>query len=139
MKLFVSAEEGPWPEEKKHEIHSQILSIHNNSLTPLEKFLVNKDYGSSLKTLYIIQMILRPDIKLYEERTLYKAKEGSADYRLKIDYDAFVQADEQEKRRLIIENILQCVRLLGEKTKKQKTDFDAQRLENDIIEFTKHT
>lgn len=84
-------------------------------------------------------MILRPDIKLYEERTLYKAKEGSADYRLKIDYDAFVQADEQEKRRLIIENILQCVRLLGEKTKKQKTDFDAQRLENDIIEFTKHT
>ncbi len=136
MKLFIGGEMGPWPKELDDLISKQRLTIQHNTVKPLEKFLLEKNYGPGLKDLGIIMMILHPDYQLYKERTLYRAKESSADYRLKIDYDAFVSADEAGKRRLMIENILQCVRLLGIKTKKQKTKFDAERLEKDIIEFT---
>ncbi len=138
MKLFIGGEMGPWPEKLGTEIEKQLRQIHNKDFTPLKNLLLNKDYGSGLKDLGVIPMIMQPDIKLYKERTLYRAKQASADYRLKIDYDAFINADEVGKKKLMIENILQCVRLLGIKTKKQKTDFDAEKLEQDIIKFTNY-
>jgi hypothetical protein len=138
MKLFVSSESGIFPEDKLVEIEKSLDSIQSSVFTPLEDFLENRNYGSGLTNLYVIQMIIRPDIEFLKERTLYRAKQASADYRLKIDYEAFVKADEAGKKKLMIENILQCVRLLGIKTKKQKTEFDAEKLERDIREFTKY-
>lgn len=135
MKLFIGGEMGPWPEELSKEIERQILVIHHSTEKPLEEFLAKKDYGPGLKDLGIIPIIFRPDVRLYNERTLYRVKKGDADYRLKIDYDKFVHADEKGKRALIIKNILQAIRMIGERAKKNKVEFDSEKMERDIREF----
>ena len=126
---------GPWPEELDKEIDRQILAIHHNTEKPLEEFLKDKDYGTGLKSLYLIPMIFRPDIKLYNERMLYRAKKGEADYRLKIDYDKYIHADEAGKRSLIIKNLLLAIRLIAIKAKKNKMEFDSEKMEKDIRDF----
>lgn len=126
---------GPWPKELDKEIDQQRAAIHRSTVRPLEEFLAKEDYGPGLRSLGVIPMIFRPDIKLYNERTLYRAKKGEADYRLKIDYDKYVHTDEVGKRSLIIKNLLQAIRMIAVKAKKNKVEFDAERLEKDIRKF----
>lgn len=126
---------GPWPKGLDEVIDKERLSIRHTTLKPLEEFLKDKDYGPGLVDLGLIHMIFRPDIKLYNERMKYDAKKGDADYRLKINYDDFVHADESGKRSLLIKNLLSAIRMIGEKTKHDKAVFDSEQMEYDIREF----
>jgi|SRR5882724_9637975 len=135
MKLWVGGEMGPWPEGLGQDIEQQQRSIRRRAIKPLEEYLADRDYGSDLKTLYVIPMTFRPDIELYNERKLFRPGKKDADYRLKIDYDDFVNASEEGKEKLILQNIIQCVRLVGDKMKKKRLEFDAQKMEREIRDF----
>ena len=50
---------------------------------------------------------------------------------MKINHDTFLHADEEKKRRLLLKNIIDAIRYLKEKIKKEH--FDADRLERDIL------
>jgi hypothetical protein len=97
------------------------------------KILNDKNYGTALVDIGIIPIIMSQellDAGFFKERRLLKRKEKSADYRLKIDYEKFMNGDDETRRLLIIQNIIDSIRDLGRKLKK---DFDAQSLENDIL------
>jgi hypothetical protein len=66
----------------------------------------------------------------FAERKLIKRKSREADIRLQIDYDRFLSADKEMRRKLIIKNIIDSIRVVGQKAKK---DFNGERLEKDIL------
>lgn len=127
---------GPWPKELDKEIEQQKLSIRRTTTKPLEEYLKSHDYGEGLKDLGVIPMCFKPGwMTHYKERKLYNSKNGDADFRLNIDYDSFINADEQGKRKLLIINILQAIRLIGIEAKKAGAEFDAKKMEQDIRDF----
>src|SRR5579885_3625782 len=135
MKLWVGGEMGPWPEGLGQDIEAEQLSIRHRAIKPLEEYLAGRDYGSGLKTLYVIPMTFPPGFKFYNERRLLRPGKKEADYRLKIDYQSFVNANEERKEKLLLKNIIQCVRLVGAKMKKRKLEFDSEKMEREIREF----
>ena len=64
----------------------------------------------------------------------FSKKNKDADIRMRIDYHDFLNGDLQKKKELLLENIIESVRALGQKVKK---DFDSTKLERDIIELFK--
>jgi len=96
-----------------------------------------KDYGSALDEIGIIPNILDLETwagMVYKDRKLFQKKKKEADYRLMIDYNSFVKADKKGKQKLFIENMIKVVRDLGRKIK-SKEEFDAEKLEKDILEL----
>jgi len=99
----------------------------------LNKALKDKNYGSAIENIGIIPVIITQELLnagFFKERRLFKRKEKSADYRLRINYEKFMSGNDVTRRLLIIKNIIVSIRDLGRKAKK---DFDAQSLENDIL------
>ena len=96
----------------------------------------NKNYGREVEDISIIPVIvdLPPEHEaagFFKERMLFKRKSKEADYRLRINFNKFNKADDKLKRLLLTRNIVESIRNLGVKAKK---DFDAESLENDILE-----
>ncbi|MGW8449465.1 Imm44 family immunity protein, partial [Bacillus wiedmannii] len=67
----------------------------------------------------------------FKERKLFKKKSKVADFRLRIDYETFSTANYSARKILILKNIIQSIRILGEKA---KSDFNAIKLEQDILQ-----
>jgi hypothetical protein len=106
--------------------------------TKLEN-LQDKDYGYALKSIGIIPICVDitkeiEEAGFYKERKLYKRKEKDADYRLRMDYEKFLNGNDDIKRLLLVKNILDCIRLIGLKIKE---GFASKELENDILELLK--
>ncbi|PGA61635.1 dihydrolipoamide succinyltransferase [Bacillus pseudomycoides] len=99
------------------------------------KKLENNHYGNEIESISIIPIIIEiipelEDASFFKERKLFKRKNKEADMRLRINIETFLNADRARKKLLIVKNVIECVRILGTKAKK---DFDAERLENDIL------
>ena len=71
----------------------------------------------------------------YKERKLFKRKNKSTDFRLRIDYDDFCQGNDENRMKLIIRNIIDSVRVLDSRATK---DFDGEVLECDILNLFKY-
>ena len=120
------------------EIDSSVSDLFGEVCNEIEqklKVLETNDYGTEVESIGIIPIIvnLSPDLEdagFFKERKLFSKKKKDADYRLRIDYAKFVNADREIKKLLILKNVITCIRLLSEKATK---DFDAKRLENDIF------
>lgn len=100
------------------------------------KVLEVHDYGSTIKDIGVIPIImsLSPELEeqgFFRERKLVKRKCGEADYRLKIDYDKFVNSSDEVRTLLIVKNVIASIRDIGRKVK----DFDAERFEKDILDL----
>ncbi len=97
------------------------------------------NYGDAINLISIIPTIFSPktfEALPYKERKYFSWKNKEADYRLRIDYDKFIKGDDLTKRNLILDNIIQSIRLLNKKVKK---GFEGKKLENDIRnEFSYH-
>jgi hypothetical protein len=126
-------------------ISGEVAKEAGNGYGPLATSLEKKinecikgnDYGSVLKKIGIIPTIfdLQTYVGLpYQERKLLKRKKGEADYRLAINYDNFVSTDDAGKERLLVENIIESIRDIGKKLKKE--EFDAEKLETDVLVAT---
>ena len=103
----------------------------------IQKNLDNDNYyqGFSINIANIIRIKLetqkKPTKIVVKERVKFSKKNKDADIRLRIDYHDFLNGDLQKKKELLLENIIESVRALGLKVKK---DFDSAKLERDIIE-----
>jgi len=107
----------------------------SNEIEARIKNLESNEYGTEIDSLGIIPIIvnLTPDLEnagFFKERMLFSHKKKEADYRLRIDYNRFINSDNRMKKLLIIKNIIDSIRLLGKKAKK---DFNAKKLEDDIL------
>ncbi|SHI17478.1 Imm44 family immunity protein [Desulfosporosinus lacus] len=127
MEIFMSGEIDTTISEAFREIRNEIKQKL--------KILEVNDYGNAVQNLGIIPIIvnLEPELEsagFFKERKLYKKKTKDADYRLRIDYESFLNANYEKKKLLIIKNVVDCIRLLGKKVKK---DFAAEQLENDVL------
>ncbi len=108
------------------EIEKQIKSLMN----------IN-DYGDAVSEIAIIPTIFSAEFLTalpYKERKRFSPKTKVGEFRLRIDYDKFVKANEDSKRRLIVQNIIDSIRILKTKVKK---GFDGDKLEKDIRELFK--
>ncbi|MEX3418989.1 dihydrolipoamide succinyltransferase [Bacillus sp. HSTU-bmb18] len=129
MRFFLSGElEGDIAEEFINiisEIGSELEGLNSN------------DYGSEVEEIAIIPIVAKitpeyEDAGFFKERKLFKRKSKEADFRLRIDYETFLSADYATRKILIIRNIIQSIRILGEKA---KSDFNAIKLEQDVLQI----
>ena len=132
MKFFLSGEiDGTRPHDlidKKFQLASTYIE---EKLTPL---LAEGNYGEEVLELNIIPIIakLSPEMEeagWYKERRLFKRKSNSTDFRLRINYDEFSAGTDDSRVQLIIDNIIQSVRVLSTRA---KNDFAGKQLELDI-------
>ncbi len=106
--------------------------IANDIREALIPFLLERDYGEELIDITVIYMIVSKSLGLnMSERKLFKRKTREADMRLNIDYDIFCEADMQTRRLLIVKNIIESIRILDKRAKK---DFNGVQMEKDILE-----
>ena len=129
MEIFLSAEtEGP--------AASKWFALQKEFM-PLLKTLEQNDYGESLISIGIISILLREkylEDGWHKERKYYSKKNRDADIRLKIDYAAFLRADEESTRNMFIEHILESISIAGKKAGKE---FDVDRLLSDVRNLLK--
>lgn len=74
--------------------------------------------------------IIAPDIIDIKETKKYSLTYGFAFVSLKIDYNKFVYSNIEQKKKLIIENILLSIKVIHKKAK-----IDYKQFELDIIEY----
>ncbi|TDL92412.1 dihydrolipoamide succinyltransferase [Vibrio vulnificus] len=120
-------------------IFSEEFRLLRNEAEQKLKSLENNDYGNAVEDIGIIPIIvnLTPEIiegGFFKERVKFSKKNKDADIRMRIDYHDFLNGDLQKKKELLLKNIIESVRALGQKVKK---DFDSTKLERDIIELFK--
>lgn len=99
------------------------------------KTLEKNNYGD-INDIAVIPVIVELSGELeaqgfFKERKLVKRKTGEADYRLRINYYKFIEADDTTRKLLIIKNIIDSIRDIGRKVK----GFEAQRFEDDILDL----
>ncbi|HDR4866758.1 TPA: dihydrolipoamide succinyltransferase [Bacillus cereus] len=128
MRFFLSG-------ELEGDIAEEFINIISEIGSDLEK-LNSNNYGSEVEEIAIIPIVVNitpeyEDAGFHKERKLFKRKSKEADFRLRIDYEAFLSADYATRKILIIGNIVQSIRLLGEKA---TSDFNAIKLEQDILQ-----
>jgi len=93
--------------------------------------LVGATYGTEFNDIAIITTILGEGLKnMWKERRLVRHKKKDADIRLEIDYDKFVNADEQTQALLYVKNIVDSIMVVEEK---KKGDFKGLKLIDDIL------
>jgi hypothetical protein len=122
------------------EIEIDVADIYREIRKDIEekiKPLKTKDYGSEFISIGIIPIIVNitPEYEeagFHKERKLIKRKEKDADYRLRINFVKFIKSDRNTQKLLVVKNIIDCVRSLGTKAKR---DFDALSLERDILQL----
>ncbi|PGC63490.1 dihydrolipoamide succinyltransferase [Bacillus toyonensis] len=127
MEFFMSCE--VWKTVKHSDV--KLINEVENNLKELE----NNHYGNEIESIGIIPIIVDiiPELEnagFFKEKKLFKRKDKKADLRLRINIETFLNANRAAKKLLIVKNVIECVRILGTKAKK---DFDAERLENDIL------
>lgn len=119
--------------EIDHTVGESFRILGNQTEKKLNDCLGGKDYGDAVSLLFLAPIILTNHFRIlfdFKERKLYRKKDKSTDYRLAIDYDEFVNADDGGKRLLLVENIIHAIRDVKRKIKK---GFDGERLESDIL------
>ncbi|MEX0931888.1 MAG: Imm44 family immunity protein [Candidatus Paceibacterota bacterium] len=117
----------------KDEQYEKFRVISNEIRTRVNEYLTKRHYGDAVNVLFLAPTIFSFEAYVglpYKERKIYRKKDKSTDYRLAIDYNEFVNADDKEKERLLIENIIHAIRDLKRKIKK---GFDGDKLEADIL------
>lgn len=92
-------------------------------------------YGGEVESIFVCPVIVklspqREQAGWYKERKLFQRKSKSADFRLRIDYDAFSGGSDEQRANLLLRNIVDAIRILGSRATR---DFDGARLERDIL------
>ncbi|EMN50084.1 hypothetical protein LEP1GSC088_0777 [Leptospira interrogans str. L1207] len=126
MEFFISSEiDGRFSQN----VPDKFRRVRKNVGSILKKHFLDKDYGTNIKSIGVIPILIRTDLKeFYKERKLYQKKQNSADYRLYIDFESFEKANDDIATNLLVQNILAVVQDLGRKV----SSFDATSLENEI-------
>lgn len=92
-----------------------------------------RNYTNAIDTIGITPIIAPRDAleKMWSEEKRVSLPYRMASISLHIDYDTYCSADIEDKKKMILDNIFESLRII--KTKLHK-DFDLIRLQNDIME-----
>lgn len=116
--------------ELDHQIADAYREIRKEVEATLNRELSGKDYGPAIQKLAIIPMILSETFaEGKKERRLVQRVQKSADYRLYIDFEAFLAGGHNERVQLLVTNVLSAVQDIDRKLKGQ---FAGGQLCNDI-------
>lgn len=131
MELFISGEIDSTIGEKYR------VSINKIS-SEVNRYLENKKYGAGLKLWGFIGIVMKPGLlgpEFFKEIKRYRKSKEETEFRLKIDYDQVVKADEKDTSRLICESILRSIEIARAEFK--IPNFDLDIFEADIRECFK--
>lgn len=109
-----------------------LIKIIEGKIKTLEK----NNYGGKINDLSIIPIIveLSPELEeqgFFKERKQVRKKQGEVDYRLRISYRKFEDADDNKKTLLILKNVIESIRDVG----KRLENFDSIQFEKDILKL----
>lgn len=71
------------------------------AIEKINVLMERNDYGGTLEVLGIIPIITTEQLWPVPERKYYSPKRKESDYRLRTDYNAFVNAGDKERERLL--------------------------------------
>ncbi|HEY6019510.1 MAG TPA: Imm44 family immunity protein [Candidatus Paceibacterota bacterium] len=116
------------------EIDSEIGELFTPIMKEIELILntnlYNKSYSAEIDEISLIPIILGPRFPDHKERRLLKRKAKGADYRLHVDFNSFLNGSEQDRKILLIKNLLEAI---ADIKLKLKNSFDADSFKNDIL------
>ena len=122
MRFFISG-------EIDSEIGDLFTPIRKEIELVLNENIGSKSYSLDIEEIYLIPMILGPRFPDHKERRLLQRKDKCADYRLHIDFNAFLNGTVQERKILLVKNLFDAV---ADIKRKLKNSFDADNLLKDI-------
>ena len=131
------------------------ISDFSNSINSLsdgiKEFVKNKEYGSSIKELFVgivcvstkFETFFKPRIPKYTANKKQIHKEGfnyeierCLEYDIKIDFGLFKNASDKERIKIIAEELIKSLRIIDEMKIKNK-DFNTGKFRNDIELYLK--
>jgi hypothetical protein len=115
--------------ELDHQVSDAYREIRKEVEASLNRELASKDYGPALQRLAIIPIITSKTFHPRKERRLVQREQKSADYRLFIDFEAFLAGDHHKRVQLLVASVLLAVQDIERKLKSQ---FAGVQLRNDI-------
>ena len=101
-------------------------------------YLENKNYGEGVILWGYIGIVLPSGLlppSFFQEVKRYSKSKKETEYRLKLDYDQLVKADEKERYFLICESILRSIEIA--RTELKIPNFDLSEFEKDLKECFK--
>ena len=131
MKFFISGEISDT--QRSDLIPEKFTVLSQNISQRLNEELGGKNYGDAINQISVIPIILQDDVEFFtriKERKLIKHLEKTTDFRLRINYQKFNHGDEGTRKKLIIRNIIDSVRIIK---RRLKYKFNGEQLEQDIL------
>ncbi len=122
MKFWISC-------EIDSEVGDAFTPIQKEIESTLNSNLAGHSYGDCIEKIALIPMILGPRFPGHKERRLIQHKAKCTDYRLHINFHDFLNGTEQERKVLLVENLLAAV---SDIERKLKGKFDGGKLTKDI-------
>jgi hypothetical protein len=119
--------------EVDSEVYDAFMTTRKFVESRLNGALSSRTYGSAVAKIAIIPIVLGPRFANRPERKLLQHSKCSADYRLKIDFEAFRDGNERARQELLIRNTIQAIADISRKTKKAALEFEGESLTNDVL------
>lgn len=127
--FFLTSETGFLDDKSLKSLQLIMLKVDKK----LTEKLSMSNYGGALNHISIIPSIFPNKFYLenpdHKERKLIKWKSKTADIRLRIDFDKWVESDDKGKEKLFCDNVIRSIQVIQSKVKE---GFDAKKLESDI-------
>lgn len=131
MKLWTSG-------EVHGDIGDKIIRLQKIIEKKVNEYLEHKNYGGGMILWGYMSIVLPSDLlppSFFQEIKRYRKNKKETEFRLKIDYDQLVKADEKDTHRLICESILRSIEIA--RTEFKIVDFDLDVFEKDLKECFK--
>ena len=123
MRFFISG-------ELDSEISDIFRPIRQDVEHRLNEELGRINYGPDVEKIALIPIILGSRFKLRKERRLIQHKSKCADYRLIINFEQFLKGTEQDRKTLLINNLLESI---SDISRKLGSKFEGEQLTKDVM------
>ncbi|MGD9155847.1 MAG: Imm44 family immunity protein [Bacillota bacterium] len=100
----------------------------------INEHLQSIDYGPEVEKWAYIAIILPAKDEFLTEIYKYHKRRKVAEFRLKVDHDKFIKANQLEQRKMLCESLLRSITLFPQIKIK---NFDYKRLETDFARIAK--
>lgn len=108
-----------------------IREIRNKNVEPKIINILPKNYGSKIIYIGIITIcVLKHQEKDWTERRLIQWKQNGADIRLHMNYDKFMNGNEEQRYLMYCKNIIDSLKVVRDRCKK---DLRGQDLIDDVM------
>ena len=119
--------------EVDSEVYDAYVTTRRLVESRLNDALSKRAYGTAVTKIAILPIILGPHFSDRAERKLVQRTKCSADYRLRIDFEAFLNGDANVREQLLIRNTIQAIADISRKARAAKLDFDGESLAIDVL------